>query len=80
MTFENLVRFACVMNDRKDAAGRGGLGAMMGSKNLKVIAAFGRKNPQAADPAKIRELTLICRPMPKTGGSASRSTSRKALW
>jgi aldehyde:ferredoxin oxidoreductase len=55
---ENLVRFACVMNDRKDAAGRGGLGAVMGSKNLKAIAAFGRKNPQVADPAKIRELTL----------------------
>ena len=38
---ENLVRFACVMNDLKDAAGRGGLGAVMGSKNLKAVAAFG---------------------------------------
>jgi aldehyde:ferredoxin oxidoreductase len=46
------------MNDRKDAAGRGGLGAVMGSKRLKAIAAFGRKTPQVADPAKIRELTL----------------------
>jgi len=56
---ENLVRFACIMNDRKDAAGRGGLGAVMGSKNLKAVAAFGRKNPDVVDPAKIRELTLF---------------------
>jgi aldehyde:ferredoxin oxidoreductase len=54
---ENLVRFACVMNDLKDAAGRGGLGAVMGSKNLKAIAAYGRKNPEVADTAKIREMT-----------------------
>jgi aldehyde:ferredoxin oxidoreductase len=56
---ENLVRFACVMNDLKDAAGRGGLGAVMGSKNLKAIAAFGRKAPEVADAAKIRELTRL---------------------
>ncbi len=56
---ENLVRFACVMNDFKDAHGRGGMGAVMGSKNLKAIAAFGRKTPDVADRAKIRELTLL---------------------
>src|SRR3990172_1665074 len=32
---ENLVRYACVMEGLHDAAGRGGLGAVMGSKNLK---------------------------------------------
>ncbi|MBM2824725.1 MAG: aor 7 [Dehalococcoidales bacterium] len=47
---ENLVRFACVMVDLKDAAGRGGLGAVMGSKNLKAIAVRGRKVPEVADP------------------------------
>ena len=56
---ENLVRFACVMNDLKDAHGRGGIGAVMGSKNLKAIAAFGRRNPDVADPARIRELALF---------------------
>ncbi len=56
---ENLVRFACIMNDLKDAAGRGGLGAVMGSKNLKAVAAHGTKNPDVADPDKIRELTLF---------------------
>ena len=37
---ENLVRYACVINER-DAAGRCGLGAVMGSKNLKAIAVRG---------------------------------------
>jgi len=35
---ENLVRYAAVVNDRSHFAGRGGLGAVMGSKNLKGIA------------------------------------------
>ncbi len=55
---ENLVRFACIMNDLKDAAGRGGLGAVMGAKNLKAVAVYGRKNPDVADPVRIRELAL----------------------
>ena len=38
---ENLVRFACVMNDGKEAAGRGGMGAVMGSKKLKAVAVRG---------------------------------------
>lgn len=54
---ENMVKYACVINDLKDAAGRGGIGAVMGSKNLKTIAAQGKWSPDVADPAKIRELT-----------------------
>ena len=38
---ENLVRFACIINDLKDAAGRTGMGALMGSKKLKAVAARG---------------------------------------
>jgi len=34
---ENLVKFAAVMNDKHRAAGRTGVGAVMGSKNLKAI-------------------------------------------
>lgn len=56
---ENRVRFACIMNDAKGAAGRGGLGAVMGSKNLKAIAAAGKWTPDVANPTKIRELTLM---------------------
>ncbi|MAG34792.1 MAG: aldehyde ferredoxin oxidoreductase, partial [Dehalococcoidia bacterium] len=38
---ENLVRYACIMNDLNEAAGRTGLGAVMGSKRLKAIAVRG---------------------------------------
>lgn len=45
---ENLVRFACIINELKEAAGRGGTGAVMGSKNLKAIAVRGNKTPEIA--------------------------------
>jgi len=38
---ENLVKFACIINDRHHAAGRCGLGAVMGSKKLKAITVRG---------------------------------------
>ncbi|MDP4796034.1 MAG: aldehyde ferredoxin oxidoreductase, partial [Rhodospirillales bacterium] len=47
---ENLCRFACVMNDRDRAAGRSGVGAVMGSKNLKAIAAYGSVGTTVANP------------------------------
>ncbi|MBI4281935.1 MAG: aldehyde ferredoxin oxidoreductase family protein [Chloroflexi bacterium] len=53
---ENLVRFACVITDLRNAAGRGGVGAVMGSKNLKSVAVKGRRIPQAADQAKLLEM------------------------
>lgn len=45
---ENLVKFAAIMNDKHRAAGRNGVGAVMGSKNLKAIVAVGGKMPQIA--------------------------------
>lgn len=45
---ENRVRFACVRHGRKSAAGRGGLGCLMGAKKLKAIVVKGRKKPLAA--------------------------------
>ncbi|MFC2018572.1 aldehyde ferredoxin oxidoreductase family protein [Chloroflexota bacterium] len=51
---ENLVRYACVINDCNHAAGRGGLGAVMGSKNLKAIAVRGQKRPRVADPKAVQ--------------------------
>ncbi len=53
---ESLVRYACVMNGLYDAAGRGGLGAVMGSKNLKAIAVRGHKAPPVAKPEQVKEL------------------------
>ena len=40
---ENLNRYACLINERKHANGRTGMGAVMGSKNVKCIAAIGKK-------------------------------------
>lgn len=47
---ENLVRFACIMNDKHRAAGRSGVGTVMGSKNLKAIAVRGTGGVPIADP------------------------------
>lgn len=47
---ENLVRFAAIMNDRDRASARSGLGAVMGSKNLKAIAVKGTGKIDVADP------------------------------
>jgi aldehyde:ferredoxin oxidoreductase len=53
---ENLVRFAGIVNDYKDIAGRGGLGAVMGSKKLKAIVVRGSRNLPLADAAKVKEI------------------------
>ena len=47
---ERQVRFACIMNDKHRAAGRSGVGAVMGSKNLKAIAVRGTGGVPVADP------------------------------
>jgi aldehyde:ferredoxin oxidoreductase len=52
---ENLVRYACIMNGLFDAAGRGGLGAVMGSKNLKAIAVRGSHAPRISSPERVKE-------------------------
>jgi len=54
---ENLVRFACVMNDVHRAAGRCGMGAVMGSKNLKAVAVRGTKKIDIADPDRFRDVS-----------------------
>jgi aldehyde:ferredoxin oxidoreductase len=46
---ENLVRYACIITEYR-AAGRGGLGAVMGSKRLKAIAVRGSGTNEVADP------------------------------
>jgi len=53
---ENLVPFATVLAEG-GASGSGGLGAVMGSKNLKaIVAAAGDRRPVAADPDRVRQL------------------------
>ena len=53
---ENLVRFAGIINDFKDIAGRSGMGAVMGSKKLKAIVVKGSQNLPLADAAKVKEV------------------------
>jgi len=47
---ENQVLFACIMNDEHRAAGRTGVGAIMGSKKLKAIVVGGEQRPMVAKP------------------------------
>ena len=47
---EHLVKMAAVMNDHGRAAGRTGMGAVMGSKNLKAIGVRGTARVPLADP------------------------------
>jgi aldehyde:ferredoxin oxidoreductase len=64
---ENLVKYACIVNDRGRAAGRCGLGALMGSKNLKAVAVSGRMQSDLANKKKITELAKAAREAISTG-------------
>jgi aldehyde:ferredoxin oxidoreductase len=55
---ERLVPMSCIVNERR-AAGRKGLGAVMGSKNLKAIAVRGNKRPAISDPARFKEARQV---------------------
>ncbi len=55
---EKLVRFACIINDKSRAAGRSGVGAVMGSKKLKAIAVRGMGGLTAARPKAFRAACL----------------------
>ena len=53
---EKMVPYACVQNDLEHFNGRTGMGAVMGSKNLKAVAARGRKKLEMADPQRVKEI------------------------
>lgn len=55
---EKLVRYACVINDKHRAAGRSGVGAVMGSKNLKAVAVKGSGSITIANKEVFRKVTL----------------------
>ena len=75
---ENLVRFASIINDLHRAAGRSGVGAVMGSKLLKAVAVRGTGGVQLADPggfmrsqwamkAKLKESAVTSEGLPTYG-------------
>ncbi|HII86129.1 TPA: aldehyde ferredoxin oxidoreductase family protein [Candidatus Bathyarchaeota archaeon] len=53
---ERLSRIACIMNEKTRAAGRTGLGAVMGSKNLKAVAVRGTRDITVAKPEEFMEM------------------------
>jgi aldehyde:ferredoxin oxidoreductase len=52
---EQGVRYAAVINDLHRAAGRSGVGAVMGSKNLKAVATRGTRGVAVKDPVRFME-------------------------
>jgi len=56
---EKLVRFACLAHywrGREGVSGRGGIGAVLGSKNVKAVVVKGSRKTEVADPKSLREL------------------------
>jgi aldehyde:ferredoxin oxidoreductase len=56
---ENLSRMAIILNETECAAGQGGFGAVMGSKNLKAISIEGTGGINIADPNSLMELIKV---------------------
>jgi aldehyde:ferredoxin oxidoreductase len=65
---EKLSPMAAIMNDRWRAAGRSGVGAVMGSKNLKAITVRGSGKVAVADEAKLKEAFSRCMKKIKENG------------
>lgn len=66
---EHLALLAAIMNDKDRAAGRSGVGAVMGSKNLKAITVTAtRKMIPANDADKLKEVAKICHEKIKQNG------------
>jgi aldehyde:ferredoxin oxidoreductase len=56
---ENLVKFSCLMGDFNDAAGRGGMGAVFGSKNLRALVVKGSGTVEFEDMAGMKSLAKL---------------------
>jgi aldehyde:ferredoxin oxidoreductase len=71
---ENLVRIANITTDGKHAraAGRCGVGAVMGSKKLKAIVVNGNREPEVAYPQKVQDLIRSLAPTMKEGTTGIR--------
>jgi aldehyde:ferredoxin oxidoreductase len=67
---ENLSKISAVMNDKDRAAGRSGVGAVMGSKNLKGIVIKGTGKLELAEKERFREVVRGKTKMVKEDGVA----------
>ncbi len=66
---ENQVRYACIVNDINHAAGRTGMGAVMGSKKLRAIAVRGHQGVALADAKAVNSLARWLRDDLKTSAA-----------
>jgi len=73
---EKLLRFAVIENDKWRSAGRGGVGAVMGSKLLKAVVFQGDRSRAQADP---EGLAQYCKAFSKTGVENAGAKAYKAL-
>src|SRR5262245_2640244 len=70
---ERRVRFAAMAHywkNREGVSGRGGLGAVLGSKNLKAVVVRGARKTEIADPAALKALLEQQRELLRTGTQA----------
>jgi aldehyde:ferredoxin oxidoreductase len=71
---ENLVRYACVVNDCHHMAGRTGMGAVMGSKKLRAIAVRGTGKVELADRDKVLKIASWLRWRHRERGESEHGT------
>jgi len=76
---ENLVKYAAIASDLRNFAGRGGTGAVMGSKNLKAIVVRGKLKTPVADAERIKTLIKEVNYLIKTDGSCD-TLSKYGTW
>ena len=77
---ENLVQYASILHTSARAAGRGGVGCVMGSKNLKAIAVRGSGQPGVADHkrflAALEKARIVLKNSPRTKVWVEQGTAR----
>ena len=73
---EKQVRIAAIMNDKHRAAGRAGVGAVMGAKNLKAVVVKGSGKVNLADPDVVKSLSRKIRDEVKATAEAGKLVLR----
>ncbi len=78
---ENLVRFANVVSDRRHAAGRTGMGAVLGSKNVKAVACRGAMDLEIKNPDQaLKPEMAFSTPSASEKGGPVKAASPGAEW
>ncbi|MFX1565479.1 MAG: aldehyde ferredoxin oxidoreductase family protein [Promethearchaeota archaeon] len=70
---ENQVKLAAIMNDRHRAAGRGGVGAVLGSKNVKAVVVRGTHSVSVTDSEQLDQAVIRARRLIKKDSITNKS-------